>query len=120
METTYYTLTAREILVEGAAVEQVSGGSGRRLVCVRAAGGAAARKEQRGKVIDLAAWQADREELPEEPQWEEETLRDEERPAPRHSAASRPRRSRSALGLELLASLSVTAVALVLLVQALL
>ncbi len=114
METTYYTLTAREILVEGAAVEQVSGGSGRRLVCVRAAGGAAARKEQRGKVIDLAAWQADREELPEEPQWEEE------RPAPRHPAAPRPRRSRSALGLELLASLSVTAVALVLLVQALL
>lgn len=119
METTYYTLTAREILVEGAAVERASGESGRRLVCVRAAGGTAeGRREQRGKVIDLAAWQAQREEPAEEPLWED-VSRDEARPAPRHPAAPRARRSRSALALELLASLSVTAVALVLLVQTL-
>ena len=60
METTYYTLTAREILVEGAAVQRASGDSARQFVCVRKA-------EQKapaggGKVIDLAAWKADREE----------------------------------------------------------
>lgn len=60
METTYYTLTAREILVEGAAVQRASGDSARQLVCVRKAAQPAARGE--GKVIDLAAWKADREE----------------------------------------------------------
>lgn len=60
METTYYTLTAREILVEGAAVQRASGDSARQLVCVRKAAKPAVRNE--GKVIDLAAWKADREE----------------------------------------------------------
>ena len=60
METTYYTLTAREILVEGAAVQRASGDGARQLVCVRKAAQPAARSE--GKVIDLAAWKADREE----------------------------------------------------------
>lgn len=60
METTYYTLTAREILVEGAAVQRASGDGARQLVCVRKAARPAARNE--GKVIDLAAWKADREE----------------------------------------------------------
>ena len=115
METTYYTLTAREILVEGAEVQQACGGSGRRLVCVRRAP-AARPAESAGKVIDLAAWRADRGEE-DEPAWTEDAWAEpEERPAP---APRRARaRHRSALGLEVLATLSVTAVALVLLVQA--
>lgn len=60
METTYYTLTAREILVEGAAVQRASGDGARQLVCVRKAACPAVQKE--GKVIDLAQWKADREE----------------------------------------------------------
>ena len=116
METTYYTLTAREILVEGAEVQQACGGSGRRLVCVRRAPEARP-AEPAGKVIDLAAWRADRE-AEDEPRWaaEDAWAEPEERPAP---APRRARaRHRSALGLEVLATLSVTAVALVLLVQA--
>lgn len=35
METTYYTIRAREIVVSGGSVAQVSGGEGRRLVCTR-------------------------------------------------------------------------------------
>lgn len=60
METTYYTLTAREILVEGAAVQRASGDGARQLVCVRRAAQSVPAAE--GKVIDLAAWKADREE----------------------------------------------------------
>lgn len=60
METTYYTLTAREILVEGAAVQRASGDGARQLVCVRKAERSAA--ENAGKIIDMAAWKADREE----------------------------------------------------------
>ncbi len=118
METTYYTLTAREILVEGAEVQQACGGSGRRLVCVRRAPEARP-AEPAGKVIDLAAWRADREAEGEEPLWaaEDAWAEPEERPAPA-PRKGRTRRSRSALGLEVLATLSVTAVALVLLVQA--
>lgn len=59
METTYYTLTAREILVEGAAVQRASGDGARQLVCVRKTAQSA---PAAGKVIDLAAWKADREE----------------------------------------------------------
>lgn len=116
METTYYTLTAREILVEGAEVQQACGGSGRRLVCVRRAPETRP-AEPAGKVIDLAAWRADREAEADELAWTEDAWAEpEERPAP---APRRARaRHRSALGLEVLATLSVTAVALVLLVQA--
>ena len=121
METTYYTLTAREILVEGAEVQQACGGSGRRLVCVRKAP-EARQAGPAGKVIDLAAWRADREPVDEAgPDWETESEAAWAGPeqgavvAPRRARA---RRSRSALGLEIVASLSVTAVALVLLVQA--
>lgn len=60
METTYYTLTAREILMEGAAVQRASGDSARQFVCVRKA--AQKTSVDGGKVIDLAAWKADREE----------------------------------------------------------
>lgn len=59
METMYYTLTAREILVEGAAMQRASGDGARQLVCVRKA---AQSEPAGGKVIDLAAWKADREE----------------------------------------------------------
>lgn len=59
METTFYTLNAREILVEGAAVQRASGDGARQLVCVRKAGRSAPAE---GKVIDLTAWKADREE----------------------------------------------------------
>ena len=124
METTYYTLTAREIVVEGAEVQQACGGSGRRLVCVRKAPETRP-AEPAGKVIDLAAWRADRE--AEEPVlWEPaegsvaaEACGEECCAALASRKARSWRGSRSALGLEILASLSVTAVALVLLVQTL-
>jgi hypothetical protein len=59
MKTTYYTVTAREVVVSGDGVQQVSGGNARQLVCLRTP---AATGGDRGKVIDLAAWRADREE----------------------------------------------------------
>ena len=104
METTYYTFTAREIVVTGDAVRQVSGGS-RRLVCVREAARPVAEAAPSGKVIDLAAWKADREELQPEPEWEE--------PVEEKREAARPRRDhrRAVLvGGELLATLSVIGV----------
>lgn len=115
METVYYTLTAREILVEGAAVQRASGGSARQLVCVR-------KREQTGtapagKVIDLTAWKADREgEAPSEELWydsADECLARTQKPAS-------PRRGRRcALGLDLWASVGVLSVAAVLLVRVL-
>ena len=118
METTYYTLTAREIVVEGAEVQQACGGSGRRLVCVRKAPETRP-AEPAGKVIDLAAWRADREAEPfqgwaDEPEWEE----DRSHPAPETRKNGARRGVKAALGLEILASLSVVTVALVLLAQA--
>ena len=121
METTYYTLTAREILVEGAAVQRASGDSARQLVCVRKTAQAA--PAPAGKVIDLAAWKADREEESKlEALWYDgvdealgEDLDDEyEAPAPR------TRRShKSALNLDLWASVGVIGVVAVLLVRVL-
>ncbi len=119
METTYYTLTAREILVEGAAIQRASGDSARQLVCVRKAAHDAPVKE--GKIIDLAAWKADREEEARlEQLWygdvDEELGQDleEDYAAP----APRARRShRSALGLDLWASVAVIGVMAVLAVR---
>lgn len=117
METTYYTLTAREILVEGEAVEKACGGA-RQLVCVRRA---AERPEARneGKVIDLAAWKADREEEARlEELWYDgvdEAL--EEPAAPAQPRARRDHRRTVLFGGELLATLSVTAVMAALLMQ---
>lgn len=120
METTYYTLTAREIIVEGAAVQQVSGGSGRRLVCVRKAPEQTAVRPG-GKVIDLMAARKEREEAQAaymaqtepEPEWDEGVP----------ECPEEPRRTRThgkpALAAEILASLSVAAVAIVLLGQVL-
>ena len=59
METTFYTFSANEIVVTGDGVEQVSGGEGRRLVCVRrgvAESGSV--RPVRGKVISMEAWRA--------------------------------------------------------------
>lgn len=112
METTYYTLTAREVLVEGAAVQQASGGV-RQLVCVRKAPD---REPAGGKVIDLNAWKADREEEARlEELWydgvDEALEQEPARPEPR--ARSR----RSVLNLELWTSFAVVGVMAVLLVR---
>ena len=115
METTYYTLTAREILVTGAGVEKASGDGARQLVCVRRA----AEERERagaGKVIDLAAWKAGREEEARlEELWFEEADEIPEEPS---APVRRARRShKSVLNLELWATLSVVAVMTALLVQ---
>ena len=110
METTYYTLTAREIIVSGDAVEKVSGGA-RQLVCVRKAAAPVEEAPVRGKVIDLAAWKADREEeaLTEEERYADADEVQEAPPQREH----RPRRDHGRtvlLGGELLATLSVIGV----------
>lgn len=117
METTYYTLNAREILVSGDAVEQASGGGARQYICV-------ARREARperpggGKVIDLAAWKADREEEARlESEWYDGVDERLERPTP---AEPRERRDHSRpvlVGGELLATLSVVGAMAVLVVR---
>lgn len=117
METTYYTLTAREILVEGAAVQRASGDSARQLVCVRKAAQTA--PAAGGKVIDLAAWKADREEEARlEELWYDgvdEAL--EEEPA---APAPRVRREhKRALNLDLWSSVAVIGVAVILVVRVL-
>ena len=58
METTYYTITAREIVMSGDGVRQAAG-AGRQLVCVRRAGSAQGRTAG-DNVIDLSAWKAAR------------------------------------------------------------
>lgn len=60
METTYYTFTAREILVSGDGVKQAVGGARRLALARRPA--AEGRLIRRDNVIDLAAWRAAREE----------------------------------------------------------
>lgn len=65
METTYYTLSAHEIVMQGNAVAQVSGGEGRRLVLTRRMPARAPRK--RNNIISLADYRAqlERQEEPE-------------------------------------------------------
>ncbi len=114
METTYYTLNAREIVVSGDGVEQVSGGA-RQLVCVRRTAGGA-RPAGQGKVIDLEAWRAERESEPEPEEWDDEDReRDEAAPPTARTRRSRGRRALAAG--ELLASLTLAGVALLLAVQ---
>ena len=121
METTYYTLTAREILVEGAAVQRASGDGARQLVCVRKTAQVA--PVSQGKVIDLASWKADREEEARlEELWyadvealpEDDGIYEYEIPAPRAR-----RHHRNTLTLDMWASVGVISVAAVLLVRAL-
>ena len=106
METTYYTLTAREIVVSGDAVANVSGAPARQLVCVRKP---VQRTEQkRDNVIDLFAWKAAREEEQRlEEEWYEGVDERLEQPA---AVVPRPRRDHGRtvlLGGEFLATLSV-------------
>ena len=122
METTYYTLTAREILVEGAAVQRASGDGARQLVCVRKAAQAAPAE---GKVIDLAAWTADREEMARlEEAWYGDVAEEafdpdyEDVPVERSEFAPRARRShKRAMDLERLSCVAVIVVMAVLTIR---
>ena len=110
METTFYTLTAREIVVTGDAVENVSGGT-RQLVCVRKAAQAEEGDAPRGKVIDFAAWKADREEeLRLEDEWYEGVDEALEQPSAYAPRARRDHKRTVLFGGELLATLSVIGV----------
>ena len=110
METTYYTLTAREIMVTGDAVEKVSGGA-RQLVCVRKAAHAVEDTPARGKVIDLAAWKADREEEARlEDEWYDGVDEALEQPAEHKPRTRRDHKRTVLVGSELLATLSVIGV----------
>lgn len=116
METTFYTFSANEIVVTGDGVEQVSGGEGRRLVCVRrgAADGAQVRPV-RGKVISMEAWRAAH--VANEEDWADETedwMESEgsiERQGENWSPRARTDHSRERSGyLELLACIALIAV----------
>lgn len=118
METTYYTLTAREIIVSGDAVakaEAVGGSSARQLVCVREPAGSSRKKDN---VIDLAQWKAAREEEQRlEAEWYEGV---DERMEHYVAPAPRPRRDHTTpvlVGGELLATLSVIGAMAILMVR---
>lgn len=115
METTYYTFTAREILVSGDGVKQAVGGARRLALARRPA--AEGRLIRRDNVVDLAAWRAAREEEQAGEAWEED-LSQVWAPAP--AVQPRPRRdhrSRILYGGELLASLSVVGVMVLLVIR---
>ena len=122
MQTTYYTMTAREIILSGDGVEAAAGGP-RQLVCLRQNGDRPL-WEKRDNVIDLAAWRAAREEPADDALWQRaaepadgalwETLEEEGVTA----SPRRPRRRHTAgMGAEWLATLSVIAVMTALLVR---
>lgn len=118
METTYYTLTAREIIVTGDAVakaEAVGGAPARQLVCVRKP---AQCRWETDNVIDLAAWKAAREEEQRlEAEWYEGV---DERMESCVAPAPRVRRDHTApvlVGGELLATLSVIGAMAILMVR---
>lgn len=116
METTYYTFTAREIVVEGAQVAAAAGGPARQLVCVRKPVGGQEKREN--NVIDLTAWKAAREEEQRlEAEWYDGVDQRLEQPA---AAAPRPRREhgrRAFIGGEMLATLSVVGTMVVLMAR---
>ena len=110
METTYYTLTAREIMVTGDAVEKVSGGA-RQLVCVRKAAQSVENTPARGKVIDFAAWKAGREEEARlEEEWYDGVDEALEQPVEHMPRTRRDHKRTVLVGGELLATLSVIGV----------
>ena len=106
METTYYTLTAREIIVSGDGISAAVGAPARQLVCVRRP--ASQEEQAQDNVIDLAAWKAAREEETRlEEEWYagvDEALAE---PAPKPPPPPRNHNKRVLLGGELLATLSV-------------
>lgn len=117
MKTTYYTLTAREIMVTGDAVEKVSGGA-RQLVCVRRAAHPVEETPARGKVIDLAAWKADREEEARlEEEWYDGVDEALEQPAEYRPRVRRDHKRTALIGGEVLATLSVIGVMALLMVR---
>lgn len=116
METTYYTLTAREIIVSGDAVANAAGAPARQLVCVRRP--AAEERPVRDNVIDLAAWRADREEAARlEDEWYEGVDERLEQPAAVEPRLRRDHSRPVLLGGELLATLSVIGAMAVLIVR---
>ena len=118
METTYYTLTAREIIVTGEAVEQVSGGEARRLVCLRRSSGEEKKTEDGGKIIDLAAWKAAREEEARlEAEWCAGVDQALEEPAEVPARPRRDHRRPILWGAELLASLAVAGTMVLLMIR---
>lgn len=114
METTYYTLTAREIIVTGGAVANAAGAPARQLVCVRRP--VTSDSPEKSNVIDLAAWKAAREEEGRlEAEWYDGVDLRLEQPA---EPVRRPRRDHKVLlGGELLATLSVVGAMLLLMVR---
>lgn len=114
METTYYTLTAREIIVTGDAVANAAGAPARQLVCVRKP--AAVQPPERNNIIDLAAWKAAKEEESHlEAEWYAGVDQRLEQPA---EPVCRPRRDhRVSLGGELLATLSVIGAMVLLMIR---
>jgi hypothetical protein len=117
METTYYTLTAREIMVTGDAVEKVSGGA-RQLVCVRKAARPVEDTPAQGKVIDFAAWKADREEEARlEEEWYEGVDEALEQPTVYEPRPRRDHKRTVLIGGEFFATLSVIGVMAILAVR---
>ena len=116
METTFYTFSANEIVVTGDGVEQVSGGEGRRLVCVRrGAAESGSVRPARGKVISMEVWRAahasDEEDWTEEPEDWMESEDPAEGREERRSIRARTDHSGERSGyLELLACLALIAV----------
>lgn len=110
METTYYTLNAREIVVAGERVANVSGGA-RQLVCVRKAARPGDGTPAHGKIIDFTAWKAEREEEERlEAEWYEGVDEALEQPVEHRPRARRDHRRTVLIGGELLATLSVIGV----------
>lgn len=116
METTYYTFTAREIIVEGQQVAAAAGGPARQLVCVRR--GAERTADAGDKVIDLAAWKSAREEETRlEAEWYDGVDEALEQAAPAAARLRRDHRRAVLFGGELLATLSVVGTMALLMVR---
>ena len=115
MQTTYYTITAREIVVSGDGVKQAVG-AGRRLVCTRRPA-SVERPVRSGNVIDLAAWKTARE-APGVEEWEDTGLEEVQgTPVPAPPRPRKDHRRRILFGGELLATLSVVGVMILLMVR---
>ena len=97
-------------MVTGDAVEKVSGGA-RQLVCVRKAARPVEETPAKGKVIDFAAWKADREEEARlEEEWYDGVDEALEQPVEHTPRARRDHKRTVLVGGELLATLSVIGV----------
>ena len=122
METMYYTLTSREIIVSGDGVAQAAGGAPeRQVVLLRHAASTAAAPRRADNVIDLAAWKSAREEAARlEGEWYGGVDEALSSPAPVQPRPRRSHRGAVLLGGELLATLSVIGAMAVLMARMLL